>query len=226
MSLLLQIDTAGETAFVALAKNGKIMHVLYNETQKEHANFLQAGIEQLMNHCGTTLNQIDAVAVTAGPGSYTGLRVGIASAKGLCYALKIPLISIGSLELLTVSAMQVNESQKTNLLYCPMIDARRMEVFTAIYNSNLEIIQQPKALILNESSFEKELSNEKILFFGSGSDKWMRICKHEHALFESVVNSPESMCAISYKYYFQKIFTDLVYSEPFYLKDFQTVINT
>jgi tRNA threonylcarbamoyladenosine biosynthesis protein TsaB len=225
MSLILNIDTASDNAHVSLAKDGLILHSLSNESQKEHAAFLQAGIQQLAKSVDINLKNIDAVAVTAGPGSYTGLRVGMASAKGLCYALKKPLITIGTLEVLTASALQLFPNANEDTFYCPMMDARRMEVFTAVYKHDLSIKLQPCAMILDEFSFEKDLFKNKIVFFGSGSVKWKLVCKHANAIFETVSILPESMSKSSSTLFLEKKFTELAYSEPIYLKEFQTVIK-
>jgi tRNA threonylcarbamoyladenosine biosynthesis protein TsaB len=225
MSIILNIDTASEKAHVSLAKNGLVINSLSSESQKEHASFLQTAIQQLTKNTGLFLKDIDAVAVTEGPGSYTGLRVGMASAKGLCYALKKPLITIGSLEVLTISALDLFQNTGESLLFCPMIDARRMEVFTAVYQNDLSVYMHPCAMILDEFSFEKELSKNKILFFGSGSDKWKFICKHTNAVIKTVSIRPEAMSKQSNLFYSENKFTELAYSEPFYLKEFQTVIK-
>jgi len=229
MSLILNIDTASEQAHVSFAKDGQVLHTLGNDLQKEHASFLQAAIEQLINNTGIKLTDIDAVAVTAGPGSYTGLRVGFASAKGLCYALKKPLITTSTLEVLTVSALQLDApAANENILLCPMMDARRMEVFTAVYNQDLSVYMQPCAMILDSFSFEKDLAKNKILFFGSGSDKWQKICaagdQHSNVVFKTVAVLPESLARVSNILFSEKKFTDLAYSEPLYLKEFQSVI--
>lgn len=223
MSLILNIDTASERAHVSLAKDGLILHTLSNESQKEHATFLQAAIQQLTISTHIHLKDIEAVAVIAGPGSYTGLRVGMASAKGLCYALKKPFITMNTLEVLTASALQLFPTDNEDLFYCPMMDARRMEVFTAVYKHDLSIHLQPCAMILDELSFEKELSTNQIVFFGSGSDKWNLLCKHPNAFFKPVSILPESMSISSNSLFSEKKFTELAYSEPFYLKEFQTV---
>ena len=226
MSLILNIDTASENAHVSLAKEGEVLHVLSSELQKEHASFLQTAIQRLTKVANINLKEIDAVAVTAGPGSYTGLRVGFASAKGLCYALKRPLITIGTLEVLTVSALQLHPPvADENILFCPMIDARRAEVFTAIYQNDLTLHLQPCAMILDEFSFKKELSESRILFFGSGSEKWKNLCNYPNAIFTSVSVLPESFSKSSNFLFSEKKFTDLAYSEPFYLKEFQSVIQ-
>ena len=225
MSLILNIDTAYEKAHVSFADNGIILHCIWNESQKEHASFLQSGILQLTKTSGIKLSDIDAVAVTAGPGSYTGLRVGMASAKGLCYALKKPLITMNTLEVLTLSAIHLFPGNDNPTLLCPMIDARRMEVFTAIYRKDLSIYLSPSPLILDESSLASALLENKILFFGNGSPKWKQVCKSANAQFADVVIQPEAMSKYSHKLCFQRHFTELAYSEPLYLKEFQTVIK-
>lgn len=222
MSFILNIDTASEKAHVSFTKDGEVLGFLNSESQKEHASFLQSAIQLLIKSTGIGLKDLDAVAVTDGPGSYTGLRVGMASAKGLCYALKKPLITIGSLEILTQSAIRSFPDLHDSVLYCPMIDARRMEVFTALYQKNLSITLAPCALILDEISFEEPLSNNKIFFFGTGSAKWQSICNHPNASFENVPVLPESMSLLSYISFLEKKFTNLAYSEPLYLKEFQS----
>lgn len=225
MGLILNIDTASENAHVSLAKDGQVLHSLNNQSQKEHAGFLQAAIQQLIKATGVNLKEIDAVAVTAGPGSYTGLRVGFASAKGLCYALKKPLITMGTLELLTASALELYPpAAGEKILFCPMIDARRMEVFAAMYQQDLSVFMQPCAVVLDKTSFEKELSENNILFFGSGSEKWKQACDHPNAIFRSVSMLPGSFSRSSDTLFTEKKFTDLAYSGPFYLKEFQAVV--
>ena len=226
MSIILNIDTATEKAHVSFAKDGLILHAVYNGSQKEHASFLQSAIKELTIITGVKLADISAVAVTAGPGSYTGLRVGMASAKGLCYALKIPLITMNTLEILALSAIHFFSGNGEPVLFCPMIDARRMEVFTAIYNKDLTICMTPSAVVLDESSFANQLLQNKILFSGSGFEKWKRICKSVNALFEDISILPEAMSKYSAGLYFERNFTELAYSEPFYLKEFQTVIKS
>ena len=149
----------------------------------------------------------------------------MASAKGLCYALKKPLITITTLEVLTASALQLFPGTEKNTLLCPMIDARRMEVFTAVYQNDLSIFIQPCAMILDELSFREELSKNKIMFFGNGSDKWKLVCKHPNADFKTVQILPGSMSMQTNMLHIKQNFTGLIYSDPFYLKDFQTVIK-
>lgn len=225
MSLILNIDTATETAHVSIAKDGIVLKACDNASQKDHASFLQPAILQMTIAAEVTLKEIDAIAVTAGPGSYTGLRIGLASAKGLCYALNKPLIMINTLEVLTASALyqQGDKAANGSTLFCPMIDARRMEVFTAIYNDQLAIILSPQAMVLEEQSFKAPLEKNRVLFFGSGSVKWSAICHDPNAFFETVPILPQAMSHLSNQFYSRQQFADPAYSEPFYLKEFQIV---
>lgn len=225
MSLILNIDTASENAHVSLAKKGLILDTLSNTLQKEHASFLQSAIQQLVTTTGIPLSAIDAVAVTAGPGSYTGLRVGFASAKGLCYALNKPLVTVSTLEILAASAIHLLPELDENIFISPMLDARRMEVFTAVYNRDLGTDLPPCAMILDANSFTNELSKHKIIFFGSGSIKWKTICDHQNAVFENILILPEAMSKHTEHLFANQHFTELLYSEPTYLKEFQIVIK-
>lgn len=220
MSLILNIDTATETAEVNIAEDGIVLQSSSNFLQKDHAGFLQTAIQQLLQSASISLPDINAIAVTAGPGSYTGIRVGMASAKGLCYALKKPLIAINTLEVLAVTAKQQDNS-KGGLLFCPMIDARRMEVFTAIYNDQLKAILDPCAMILGSNSFLDILNKDKIIFLGSGAAKWKKMCSHPNASFTDVSDLIGAMSNLSYSYFLQNRFSNLAYSQPFYLKEFQ-----
>lgn len=222
MSYILHIDTATERAHVSLAKEGRLLQVLENDQQKDHAAFVQTAVQQLLHDTDISFEQLEAVAVTAGPGSYTGLRVGMASAKGLCYALNKPLLALNTLEVMA-RAVQLQHTVTDNL-YCPMIDARRMEVFTAIYNSAMETEMEPAALVLDESSYEIYLQKNKIHFFGSGSAKWQQVCHHPNALFTTVSHLPEAFALLSYYYYSKNEFANLAYSEPYYIKEFRTNI--
>jgi tRNA threonylcarbamoyladenosine biosynthesis protein TsaB len=223
MSLILNIDSATETAQVSVAKGGEILQSLHNESQKDHAAFLQTAIQELLKTTAVSLRDIDAVAVSAGPGSYTGLRVGMASAKGLCYALNKPLIAVNTLEVLTIAA-QLKSKCKESILFCPMIDARRMEVFTALYNADLTTILPPIAIVLQEDSFLTYLQKDKIIFFGNGSIKWKAICKNINASFTDSLNISQAMASLSCSYFLKASFSNLAYTEPFYLKEFHNNI--
>ncbi len=215
MPLILNIDTALETASICLAKDGKVIKSSSNKEQKDHAAWLQSAISELMKVSGTGLNELNSVAVSIGPGSYTGLRVGLSSAKGLCYALNIPLIALSTLEIMAYAA----KNEETNLL-CPMIDARRMEVFTAVYTQSLEELIKPHALILESNSFSELLISNKILFFGNGSKKFSSLLFHDNAVFKQVSYDATNMASLSFNCFLLQKFANLAYTEPAYLKDF------
>ncbi len=219
MSLILNIDTAETTAFINLARNGQLLHSITNTAQKDHAAFVQKAVQQVLQTADYSLAAVDAVAVTAGPGSYTGLRVGMASAKGLCYALNKPLIILNTLQVLT-KAVLLQQNFESSTLFCPMIDARRMEVFTAVYKSDLSAVSEPAAIILNEHSFADILKHTPVLFFGSGAAKWMPVVQHANASFTTISTLHEALAALSHQYYAQNNFADLAYAEPFYIKEF------
>jgi tRNA threonylcarbamoyladenosine biosynthesis protein TsaB len=217
MSYILHINTALETASVSLALKGSVLLERHNGVQKEHASFLQLAIGEMMQEAGIPLKELAAVAVIHGPGSYTGLRVGMAGAKGICYALSVPLITINTLEWM-VEACKNEDAD----MFCPMIDARRMEVFTALYNRSLREIKPPCSLILQPESFSTELEKNKITFFGNGAEKFTNFFPHQNAAFKTLVSGNIELASIALKRYQLGIFADLAYSEPLYIKEFYT----
>lgn len=221
MSLILNIDTSTESASVSIASDGELLYSLINENQKDHAGFLHSAINIVMEKASAALSSLSAIAVVHGPGSYTGLRVGMASAKGLCYALNKPFITIGTLDMMANAAVNSDENLNCTL-FCPLIDARRMEVFTAIYNRQMLQVETPNAMILNETSFEKLLQNNKICFLGSGSEKFKSLIKTENASFFEVKSFIPSMAQLSFIKYSTVNFTQLVDSEPLYIKEFHS----
>lgn len=218
MAIILNIDTATEIAIISLSEKDSIIDYVTNTNQKDHGSFLQPAIKILLQKTDLSMKNINAVAVTSGPGSYTGLRVGMASAKGLCYALNIPMITINTLEVMTVSSIKKIEDRSA--LYCPMIDARRMEVFTAIYDYQLTEIIKPCSMILNEVSFKDILQKSKIYFSGSGVVKLEDILENPNAIFNNQQTTPDAMARLSYSAYIKKHFADVAYSSPEYLKEF------
>lgn len=221
MSLILHIDTASETASVSIANSGTLLGVRENNSQRDHAAFLQPAVDELFSANGILPADLKAVSVVFGPGSYTGLRVGMASAKGYCYALNIPLLTVGSLDLLAASAT-VSTSFIPGSILCPMIDARRMEVFSASFTDVGSQLSPPAALILDETSFESELARGPVLFFGTGAPKWESVCKHPNARFAKIGADPAALARLSHQLYEQQSFTSLAYSEPLYVKEFYT----
>jgi tRNA threonylcarbamoyladenosine biosynthesis protein TsaB len=220
MSLIINVDTSTEAASICLSNNGEQVLLVENNDQKDHAAWLHVAIDKMMREAGYNINDLQAVAVTSGPGSYTGLRVGMATAKGLCYALNIPLITENTLKVMAFAAKE--QGSDSSFLLCPMIDARRMEVFTALYNNNLEELMPPAAIVLDENSFSNQLENCKILFFGNGSTKWQDISKSSHALFAEYTLYAGYLGTLSYKKLIEQQFTDIIYSEPVYTKEFYT----
>jgi len=218
MALILNIDTATSKAAVGFADENNIIAAETSEDQKNHAAFVQSAINEIVKAHQLRLQDIDAVAVVNGPGSYTGLRVGLASAKGLCYALGKPLILLNTLEVMALAS--INQYPDKDTLHCPMIDARRMEVFTAVYNSELTALLNPQPMILTINSFNNFLQYEKVVFSGSGHRKFESIIQNSNAVFSQVDYTIEQANSLAQRAFNTKKFADLAYSEPFYLKNF------
>jgi tRNA threonylcarbamoyladenosine biosynthesis protein TsaB len=219
MALLLNIDTSTKRAGVCLSQDGKLLAMLENFEQKEHAAWLHVAVQELMAGTGSRMRDLLAVAVTAGPGSYTGLRVGMAAAKGFCYALGIPLITEDTLR---VMAFAASEQLPEADLLCPMIDARRMEVFTGLYSQRMTELLPATAMVIDENSFSEWLSGHKVSFFGEGSDKCKPIITAPSASFVEVGYHVGFLGILSFLRYLQGEFTGLAYSEPAYTKEFYT----
>ncbi len=180
MALILSIDTSTSVCSVALHNHAKIVALVELHIQHAHASKLARLIEEVKMLAGVTSNQLEAVAIGSGPGSYTGLRIGTSTAKGICYGLNIPLISFNTLELM---AFQVNTFNKNLALLCPMIDARRMEVYCTLIDANRSIIQRTHAKVIDDKSFEENLQKSEIWFFGDGSQKCKPLITHFNAHF-------------------------------------------
>ncbi|HEY8898086.1 MAG TPA: tRNA (adenosine(37)-N6)-threonylcarbamoyltransferase complex dimerization subunit type 1 TsaB [Niastella sp.] len=228
--IILNIDTATDQAIVSLSGNGSVIGTLNNDSQKDHAAWIQMAINMLLQKHGYTMQQLDAIAVTAGPGSYTGLRVGMATAKGLCFALQIPLITISTLQVMANAAIDQWLSKAAGmqppLCFCPMIDARRMEVFTAVYNEALQEVIAPKAMILDELSFKEELNDRSLICFGNGSFKWKTVSRYPNVLFiDEKLDIAKSLAKLASGLYLSRNFANLAYAEPVYLKEFYSYIK-
>ena len=217
MSLILNIDTAVEGASVCLSQDGNSLALLTNDEPRESAAWLHAAVQQLMQQQQINFSLLDAVAVSAGPGSYTGLRVGMAAAKGICYAAQKPLITVNTLQMMTAAAMQ--QSLQTDY-WCPMIDARRMEVFTAVYDSLFNEILPMQSYIITNDSFVELLNEKKIIFFGNGSKKLANLIQHKHAIFVDIYANASHLALLAHKKLMQNNFSDIAYSEPLYGKEF------
>jgi len=216
VALILSIETATTNCSVSLSKDGETLLLKEdNSNNYSHAERLHVFIDETLREANIERSELEAIAVSKGPGSYTGLRIGVSAAKGLCCALDIPLISVSTLEAL---AYQVNVD---NGVIVPMLDARRMEVYSAIYSSNLKQVRDIEAQILDESSFTQELSKGKVYFIGNGVEKTKALLKHENAFFiEGKLPSANQMSALAYLKYKKSDTEDVAYFEPYYLKDF------
>lgn len=220
--LILHIETSTNVCSIALSENGTCLFSKSNADGMNHAALLSVFIAEAMELLKTTTNKLDAVAVSSGPGSYTGLRIGVSTAKGLCYGLDIPLIAVSTLEVLTTQALNsVDKTEK--VLFCPMIDARRMEVYAAFYNAKGEITREIAADIINAGSYAEILDKHVVYFFGNGAEKCKTTLTHPNARFiEYLVPLAENMIPLAEKAYAEKQFEDVAYFEPFYLKEFYT----
>lgn len=222
MAIILNIDTAIESASVCLAKGGDSLAFAVNSIQKDHAAWLHPEIQRILSDTGIHLKDIEAVAVTIGPGSYTGLRVGLSAAKGICFALNIPLICINTLELMARTAIDIEVRAD---LICPLIDARRMEVFMAAYTNTMQEIIKPCAMIIDGHSFDFLLASNKIAFLGNGSKKLQNLIVHGNAIFNNIVSTATDMTRLSEQLFTEKKFADLAYVEPLYIKEFYSTAH-
>lgn len=215
MALILNIDSSTEQASVCVAENAQSLGQLVNTNQKEHSSWLHIAIQEVMEKAGKTMTDLSAVAVTAGPGSYTGIRVSMATAKGLCYALNKPLIAVNTLEAMASMVKEVDINY-----ICPMIDARRMEVFTALYDKSMNLLLPPCAMILEDGYFTDYLEKGRVLFFGNGSEKWKAIQHHPNAVFKQLSFTAVNLAVIADQKALNADFALLAYIEPVYIKDF------
>ena len=221
MNYILNMHTATEMAIVNICNGPEVLATLFNADTKQHASFLHTAIEQLLSENKIEKHQLKAIGVSNGPGSYTGIRVGLAAAKRLSYALQIPMITFNTLEAMATTA--IKEIKNEDAYYCPMIDARRMEVYTAVYNYHLKEIIHPQAMVLTENSFEEISQQQEIIFFGNGSEKFKLLAPDLKGTFSTVNEiSSDSLGEITWKKYLEHLFADIAYSEPLYLKDFHS----
>jgi tRNA threonylcarbamoyladenosine biosynthesis protein TsaB len=224
--MILQIETATTVCSVALANRGEVVAFKEINQRNVHAEVITVFIDEILKNAGLKYKQLDAVAVSSGPGSYTGLRIGVSTAKGLCYALDKPLIAVETLEAMARGII-ANGVDK-DVLLCPMIDARRMEVYTALFDAEGNRVQPTTAEIIDENSFATQLANSKILFFGDGAPKCREtLSGNTNAIFiDDFANSAVHLTAKAYQKFQAGEFEDVAYYEPFYLKDFLVTKKT
>ena len=220
--IILHIETSTNICSIAVSENGQCLFSKSDSEGMNHAALLSVFIAEAMDLLKSTSKKPDAVAVSSGPGSYTGLRIGVSTAKGLCYGLDIPLIAVRTLEVLTANALQITDTA-TNSLFCPMIDARRMEVYAAFYNQEGIIQREISADIIDENSYSEILESHIVYFFGNGAEKCKATLTHPNARFiDGMYPLAENMIVLAEKAYNEKKFVDVAYFEPFYLKEFYT----
>jgi tRNA threonylcarbamoyladenosine biosynthesis protein TsaB len=223
MALILLLETATTVCSAALARDGKVLALRETHEGYSHAEKLTVFAGEILREAGITLPELDAVAVSGGPGSYTGLRIGVSTAKGLCFALDKPLISIGTLEAMAWGLYHSSFTlHQSSFLACPMIDARRMEVYCAVYRRDLSQVVPVHAEVVGPGSFREALDEGPVVFFGDGAAKCREVLGgHPQAVFsEEGLPSAAAMARLAETKFSRKEFEDLALYEPFYLKDF------
>ena len=226
MAVILNIETSTDVCSVALTSEGQVMDHRENYEGQTHATLLSQYVKEMLDYARSREMKIDAIAVSIGPGSYTGLRIGLSEAKGLAFGLNVPLIGVNTLQLLVVSTMFNHFVEEDKVLYVPMIDARRMEVYTAAYTAALEAIVEPQAMILDGHSFEELLEQGYTLVtMGNGSDKARQVLTHQRMHFIGGIKPVAlEMMALAEKAWREQRFIDVAYSTPLYLKEFQATM--
>ncbi|NHA07270.1 tRNA (adenosine(37)-N6)-threonylcarbamoyltransferase complex dimerization subunit type 1 TsaB [Mucilaginibacter sp. HC2] len=223
MSVILQIETATTSCSIALAIDGKVMAFKQINERNIHAEVITLFIDELVALANLTYDNLDAIAVSSGPGSYTGLRIGVSTAKGLCFALDKPLIAIETLEAMAYGIIHSDDfTVDEGALLCPMIDARRMEVYCALFDAHGQKVRSTSADIIDEQSFAEELNKHKVIFFGDGADKCEAALgtNHNAQFLPGFVNSATFLSQKAAEKFDKKEFEDVAYFEPYYLKDF------
>jgi tRNA threonylcarbamoyladenosine biosynthesis protein TsaB len=224
VSCILNIETSTETCSVAVAQDGGIIFEKVNNEPNSHTKYLAKFVEEALSFAESHAIPLDAVAVSSGPGSYTGLRIGVSTAKGICYGKDVPLIAIPTLKLLCVKPLLSDEIEDENALLCPMIDARRMEAYTAIYDRALNEVRKVQADIIEENTYNEWLDKGLVYFFGNGAEKCKEIIKHPNARFiDGIIPTAKSMLPLAELAIAKGTYVDVAYFEPFYLKDFVAI---
>lgn len=228
MALILSIETGTDICSVALANDGELMALRESDEGRDHAKKVALFVDELLRETGVQPSDLDAIAVGKGPGSYTGLRIGVSFAKGMCYALDIPLIAIGSLDALTEVAredydagiLDIEEEEWAKAKLCPLVDARRMEVYAEVFDNEGKALTDVVAEVVTEESF-KEWRKDKFVIFGNGAKKCTELLYD--AIFVDIAPSARGIVRLAEKSFKAQKFEDLAYFEPFYLKEFLVI---
>lgn len=222
MCTLLAIETSTPVCSCSLSRDGKILINKENYDGRSHASLLGLFVHEIMDHIREYSIRLDAIAVSSGPGSYTGLRIGVSEAKGLSYGLDLPLIAVPSP---CIMASIMREKANEDTLLCPMIDARRMEVYATFFDRSLNVIRKTSADIIEEGSYSDLLDEQKIIFFGNGADKCRSVISHPNATFiDNIHPLASGMMPLAERAFADKSFVDVAYFEPFYLKEFVATV--
>ncbi len=225
MAIILIIETSTEVCSISLTKDGKQIDLIESNEGQNHARLVTVFAEELLSRNKINSRELDAVAVSKGPGSYTGLRIGVSTAKGICYAGQIPLIAVGTLEAMTryvaLNRISLGIPENKPTIFCPMIDARRMEVYSMLFDQDCSVLGPISAEIIDESFLAAELKANQVVFFGNGAEKCENSITSPNAVFiHNIKASASHMCELVWEAYNKKQFEDVAYFEPFYLKDF------
>ena len=224
MACILHIETSTEVCSVALSEDGAVLFSKEDFDGPQHAVTLGMFIDEVLSMADSHAKLIDAVAVSCGPGSYTGLRIGASMAKGICYGRNIPLIALPTLKVLSVPVLLMDALPEDALL-CPMIDARRMEVYSAIYDRALNFVKEVSADIINSDSYTEYLNAHPVYFFGNGADKCKEVIRHHNARFINDIRPlARWMFPLADRIFLNGEFQDVAYFEPFYLKEFVAMV--
>lgn len=226
MAIILNIDTSSKTCSVALTVNGEVVVGLESKDRMDHSTVLAPFVKECFDYLEKEKLSLEAVSVVAGPGSYTGLRIGLSLAKGLAYSLDVPLITLSSLEVMTIGVMFSYSQWEGEEIVVPMIDARRNEVFTCVFDAALNHLKEEQPLILDEDSFNDLYSAKKVIFAGDGSEKFKHMYQGENALWmPEKMSHARFMGILSEKYFKQRKFADVAYSTPNYLKEYYSTVK-
>ncbi len=221
MAKILNIETSTTVCSVCVSENGNVLAIREESDGYRHAEKIHVFVEEVISEVNISMNQLDAVAVSKGPGSYTGLRIGVSAAKGYCFVLQIPLIGINTLESMAAGWLNENKNTKHRVL-CPMIDARRMEVYTACFDNNLNVLLDTRAEIIDSEPFY-ESEQDSIAYFGDGAEKCIEVWKNQsnYHYFSNGLPSASNLAQLAERYFKSENFEDVAYFEPFYYKDFK-----